>query len=80
MDELASIDKALDEALVNLGAMVLRLANPAVTRSTQERRALARSVYQYTVSANRSYDPRVQRLRVALEETIRPKLRLVSGG
>lgn len=28
MDELAIIDRALDELLVSLGGMVLRLANP----------------------------------------------------
>ncbi len=80
MDQLAKIDKALDEALVNLGAIVLRLSDPAVTRTVQERRALARSVNQFSLCADRSGDPRVKRLRVELEETIRPKLRLVSGG
>ena len=79
MDQLTWIDKALDEALVNLGAIVLRLSDPAVTRTAQERRALARSVNQFSLRADRSGDPRVQRLRVELEETIRPKLRQVSG-
>jgi hypothetical protein len=80
MDELAKIDKALDETLVNLGAMVLRLANPMTTKTAQERRALAQSVHQYALCANRSDDPRVQRLRIELEDTIRPKLRVVAGG
>jgi hypothetical protein len=50
MDQLARIDKALDEALVNLGAIVLRLTDPAATN----RRALARSVNQFSLCANRS--------------------------
>jgi hypothetical protein len=80
MDELTTIDKTLDEVLVNLGAMVLSLADPSVTRTVQERRALAQSVNQYSICANRSDDPRVHQLRIELEEAIRPKLRLVSGG
>ena len=79
MDQLTRIDKALDEALVNLGAIVLRLSDPAVTRTAQERRALPRSVNQFSLCADRSGAPRRQRLRVEPEETIRPKLRLVSG-
>jgi hypothetical protein len=78
MDEIAKLDSALDEALVNLGAMVLRLADPAVTRTPAERRALAVSVHRYAVCANRSGDPRVQRLRSQLEDTVRPKLRIVA--
>jgi hypothetical protein len=61
MDQLTRIDKALDEALVNLEAIVLRLSDPAVTRTAQERRALARSVNQFSLCADRSGDPRVQR-------------------
>ena len=64
MDQLTRIDKTLDEALVNLGAIVLRLSDPAVTRTAQERRALARSVNQFSLCADHSGDPRVQRLRV----------------
>lgn len=77
MNELAQLDRALDEALVNLGAMVLRLADPAVTQTAAERRALARSVSQYAVCATRSGDPRVQRLKAQLQDTLRPKLRLI---
>jgi hypothetical protein len=62
-----------------LGAIVLRLSDPAVARTAHERRALARSVNQFSLCADRSGDPRVQRLRLELEETIKPKLRLVSG-
>jgi hypothetical protein len=49
MDQITEIDKALDETLVNLGAIILRLADPAVTRTAQEQRALARSVNQFSV-------------------------------
>jgi hypothetical protein len=79
MNELEKIDRALDEALVHLGAMVLKLADPRMTRSTAERRALAQSVTQYSVCANRSHDPRVRRLKSELEATIRPHLQLVSS-
>jgi hypothetical protein len=79
MNRLAKIDQALDEVLVNLGAMVLRLADPAVTRTDAERRALARSVGQYARCADQSGDPRVQRLRDELQATVRPKLRIVAS-
>lgn len=79
MKELTGIDRALDEMLVRLGGMVLRLSSPAVTRTSEERRALACSVRQYAVCAARSGDPRVQQLKLELEETIRPQLRLVAS-
>jgi hypothetical protein len=75
--ELDKIDQTLDEMLVNLGAVVLKLA--AVSRTAAERRALAQSVHQYTVCAERSSDPRVQRLRAELEATLQPALKLVSS-
>ena len=77
MNGVAKLDRALDEALVSLGAIVLRLADPKVTRTTAERRALAQSVRQYGLCADRSADPRVHRLRAQLDETVKPKLRLV---
>jgi hypothetical protein len=77
MNGVAKLDRALDEALVSLGAIVLRLADPKVTRTTAERRALARSVRQYGLCADRSADPRVHRLRAELDETVKPKLKLV---
>ena len=77
MSDVAKIDRALDEALVNLGAMVLRLADPAVTRTADEHRALAQSVRQYALCADRSADPRVHELRNELEEKVKPGLRLV---
>ena len=77
MKELEGIDQAIDELLVQLGGIVLRLASPEVTKRPDERRALARSVNQYSVCAARSEDPRVQELKVDLEQTIKPRLRLV---
>ena len=79
MDQLAEVDRALDEMLVQLGGMVLRLSSPEVTRTPEERHALARSVHQYSVCAARSDDPRVHQLKVELEETIRPHLHLVAS-
>ena len=78
MGQFPGVDQALDEMLVQLGGMVLRLSSPQVTRTPEERHALACSVHQYSVCAARSGDPRVHRLKVELEETIRPHLQLVS--
>ena len=78
MRELATIDRAIDDVLVQLGQMVLSLSNPRVTNA-DERRALARSVNQYAVCAAHSGDARVQRLKVELEETLKTRLRLVSS-
>ena len=77
MKELAGIDQAIDELLVQLGGIVLRLSSPEVTKRPDERHALARSVNQFSVCAARSSDPRVQKLKVELDETIKPRLRLV---
>ena len=74
MKEVAGIDQAIDELLVQLGGIVLRLSSPEVTKRPDERRALARSVNQYSVCAARSDDPRVQELKAELEETIKPRL------
>ncbi|ANV99138.1 hypothetical protein [Bradyrhizobium icense] len=79
MDQIAGIDRALDEMLVQLGGMVLKLSSPEVTRTADERRALACSVNQYSLCAARSADPRVHQLRAELEETIKPHLRLVAS-
>jgi hypothetical protein len=67
----------LDETLVNLGAMVLRLADPKVTRTADEHRALEKSVRQYARCAERSADPRVHQLRDELEKKVEPRVRLV---
>lgn len=79
MEQIAKIDRALDELLVNLGGMVLRLADPDVTRSRQEREALARSVNQFAICAARSGDPRVKQLDEQLQQTLKPRLRLVAS-
>ena len=79
MDDLAKIDRALDELLVNLGGLVLRLANLEVSRSVEGRQALAQSVKQYSRCARRSSDPRVRRINDDLVETLRPRLRLVAS-
>jgi hypothetical protein len=76
-NDLDKIDRTLDEMLVNLGALVLKLA--AVSKTAPELRALAQSVHQYTVCAERSSDPRVRRLRTELEATVQPQLKLVSS-
>lgn len=77
MDELAGIDGRLDELLVNLAGIVLRLAQPDVTKSAEEYQALAQSVHQYCICAAHSRDPRVQRLKQELEATLKPRLRVV---
>jgi len=79
MKELATIDQAIDELLVQLGGIVLRLSRPEVTKHPDERCALVRSVNQYSVCAARSNDRRVQELKADLEETIKPRLRLVAS-
>ena len=79
MKEVAAIDRAIDELLVQLGEMVLRLSSPEVTKRDDERRALMRSVNQFSHCAARSGHPRVQELKAELDETIKPRLRLVSS-
>jgi len=78
MRDLATIDVALDEMLVNLAAIVLRLSKPELTRTPEARRALTQSVHQYAVCAARSTDPRVHELKSQLEETLKPALRIVA--
>ena len=78
MGKLATIDMALDEMLVNLAAIVLRLSKPEMTRTPEARRALMQSVHQYAVCAARSTDPRVHELKSELEKTLRPSLRIVA--
>jgi hypothetical protein len=79
IENIAKIDKALDELLVNLGRMVLRLSSPQVTRTREEHEALARSVRQFSVCAMRSTDPRVLELAEELEDVAKPRLRLVAS-
>jgi hypothetical protein len=79
MKDVDGLNRAVDEMLVLLGGMVLKLSSPQVTRNVEERRALACSVNQYSVCAARSADPRVHELKAELEETIKPRLRLVAS-
>ena len=74
MDQLAEVDRALDEMLVQLGGTVLRLSSPEVTRTPEERHALARSVNQYSVCAARSEDPRVHQLKAQALTQLRKEL------
>jgi hypothetical protein len=78
MNRLRTIDVALDEMLVNLAAIVLRLSKPEMTRTPDARRALAQSVHQYAVCAKRSSDPRVHELKSRLEQTLKPSLRIIA--
>ncbi|WP_407116755.1 hypothetical protein [Bradyrhizobium sp. LMG 9283] len=78
MRNLGTIDVALDEMLVNLAAIVLRLSTPELTRTPEAQRALAQSVHQYAACAARSTDPRVHELKTQLEETLKPSLRIVA--
>jgi len=78
MGKLATVDVALDEMLVNLAAIILRLAKPELTQTPEARRALAQSVHQYAVCAKRSSDPRVHELKSQLEQTLKPSLRIVA--
>jgi hypothetical protein len=75
--EFPRIDRVLDELLDQLGGMVLTLASPRVTRTGEERQALARSVNQYAICAASSDDPRVKELKARLEDSLKPKLQLV---
>ncbi|WP_027525003.1 hypothetical protein [Bradyrhizobium sp. Ec3.3] len=77
MNEIGTIDGALDEMLMNLADIVLRLAKPDLTRTPEARRALVLSVNQYSACAARSSDPRVHELKAQLEETLKPNLRVV---
>jgi hypothetical protein len=79
IENIARIDKALDELLVNLGQMVLRLSSPQLTRTREEREALARSVHQFSTCAMHSTDPRVLQLAEELENVLKPRLRLVAS-
>ena len=56
MSELGTIDSTLDEILVNLAGLVLRLSKPDLTRTPEARHALVQSVHQYSVCAARSTD------------------------
>jgi hypothetical protein len=77
--QFVKFNRSIDEVLVKLGNLVLLLSSPQLTRSSEEREALARSVNRFSVCAGRSTDPRVQKLAKLLNNTIRPRLRLVAS-
>jgi len=77
MDDYADINRTLDEVLVNLALIVLRVSKPDVTKTPEARHALVLSVKKFSQCATHSTDPRVQWLKNELEETLRPPLRLV---
>jgi hypothetical protein len=77
MDEIAKIDRALDEILIHLGGLVLKLSSDEITKTTAEHQALVKSVNQYSVCAVRSSDPRVKKMEADLQKTLKPQLRLV---
>jgi hypothetical protein len=77
--QFVKFDRSIDEILVKLGKLVLLLSSPQLTRSSEEREALTRSVNRFSVCAARSTDPRVQKLAKRLKSTIRPRLRLVAS-
>jgi hypothetical protein len=79
IDQIQKLDGVIDELLVQLGEMVKRLSHPQVTRTGDERAALARSVQQFSVCAASSKDPRVIQLAEDLEDTLKPRLRLVAS-
>ena len=79
IEQIEKIDRVIDELLVQFGEMVKRLSHPSVTRTRDEREALARSVRQFAVCAASSSDPRVARLAEELEDTLKPRLRLVAS-
>jgi hypothetical protein len=73
-------NQAIDEMLVGLGEIVLRLSSPNITRTAEEHAALARSVNQFSICATGSDDSRVQALAEKLQAKLgRPTLRLVSS-
>jgi hypothetical protein len=78
-DLIVKLDRDIDEVLLNLGAIVLRLSSPRLTRSREERRALAQSVNQFSLCAVQSKDPRVLEMADTLRETLKPRLRLVAS-
>ena len=63
-------DRAIDDILVRLGNTVLMLADPDVTRTEQEKAALAKSVNQFAQCADNSRDERVIALAGRLEAAL----------
>ena len=63
-------DRIIDDILVRLGNAVLMLAHPDITRTEQEKAALAKSVNQFAVCAENSSDARVAALAGRLEAAL----------
>jgi len=63
-------DSAIDEILIRLGRTVLALADPAVTRTDDEKAALVKSVNQFVTCASGSRDERVTALAGHLEAAV----------
>lgn len=63
-------DQAIDEILIRLGNAVLMLAHPDITRTADEKAALAKSVNQFAVCAGSSKDERVTELACRLEAAL----------
>jgi hypothetical protein len=78
-DLIVKLDRNIDEVLLNLGGLVLRLSSPQLTRSREEHRALAQSVNQFALCALQSRDPRVRQMADRLRDTLKPRLRLVAS-
>jgi hypothetical protein len=64
------IDRTIDEILIRLGNAVLILAHPDITRTEDEKAALAKSVNQFAVCAGNSRDERVVMLACRLEAAL----------
>ena len=63
-------DQAIDEILIRLGSTVLILAHPDITRTEEEKAALAKSVSQFATCAKDSRDERVTALAGRLEAVV----------
>jgi hypothetical protein len=63
-------DRPIDEMLIRLGNAVLILAHPDITRTSDEKAALAKSVNQFAVCARSSNDERVMALACRLEAAV----------
>jgi hypothetical protein len=70
MTGAAAFDQTIDEILVRLGNAVLTLAHPDITRTDDEKAALAKSVNQFAVCASSSKDGRVTALAGRLEAAV----------
>lgn len=63
-------DQVIDEILIRLGYTVLTLAHPDITRTEEEKAALAKSVSRFATCASSSRDKRVTALAGQLEAVV----------